>query len=65
MEPSKSKQYDKIGVTLSSLGGLLVIFNLTIWKESEWGLVLAVIAVVIILAGLYLSSWTKKNKVSE
>ena len=59
---TKNKQLGKIGYTVSSLGGLLVIFNLTIFKDSEWGLWLAILAVLIILLGLYLSKKAKENE---
>jgi hypothetical protein len=58
----KNKKLDKIGITLSSLGGLLVILNLTTFKYSEWGLELAILAVVIALVGVYLVNKSKKAK---
>ncbi len=48
-----------LGTTLSSLGGLLVILNMTVLKDSEWGLGLAIGAVVLALTGVILIS---KNK---
>jgi len=52
---------ETIGTILTSLGGLLVIFNLTIWNNSEYGLISAIAAVVVILIGLYFTSWKKDD----
>ena len=53
---------ETIGTVLTSLGGLMVILNLTIWNNSQYGLISAIGAVVIILAGLYFTSWKKKKE---
>lgn len=47
------------GTTLSCLGGLLVVLNMTTFKDSEWGLGLSIGAVALALTGLLLIS---KNK---
>jgi len=52
---------ESIGTILTCLGGLLVILNLTIWNNKEYGLISAVGAVLIILIGLYFTSWKKKE----
>ena len=52
---------ESIGTILTSLGGLIVILNLTIWNNSEYGLISAIGAVVVILAGLYFTSWKKDD----
>jgi len=59
---TNNKQLEKIGYTLSSLGGLLVILNLTTFKDSKWGLELAILAVVIVLVGIYTTNKGKKGK---
>ena len=56
---SNKKKMRDLGTTLSSLGGLLVILNMTVLKDSEWGLGLAIGAVVLALTGVILIS---KNK---
>jgi|GEM_PF-6476900 len=35
---------ESIGSTMTALGGLLVILNLTIWNNSEYGLISALVA---------------------
>jgi len=42
MKMSNKKKMRELGTTLSSLGGSLVILNMTILKDSEWGLGLAI-----------------------
>lgn len=54
-----------IGTILTSLGGLLVILNLTIWNNSEYGLISAVAAVLVIVLGLYFTSWKKDDADGE
>lgn len=53
---------ESIGSTMTALGGLLVILNLTIWNNSEYGLISALVAVVVIVIGLYFTSWKKKEE---
>lgn len=43
----------------------MVIFNLTIWNNSEYGLISAIGAVLIILLGLYFTSWKKDDSDKE
>ena len=43
-----------VGYTLSGLGGLLVILNLTTWKDRDWTLESSALAVFTILIGIYL-----------
>jgi len=50
------------GTILSSLGGLLVILNMTTFKDSEWGLGLAIGAVALALAGVIIISKNKEEK---
>ena len=57
----KNKKLESLGYTLSCLGGLLVTLNFTIWKDSEWGLSLAVSAVVLALIGIYLIQKAKSS----
>jgi len=54
------QQLEKTGTTICSLGGLLVIFNLTIWKENQYSLWLSIVAVIIILVGLLMINKGKK-----
>ena len=54
-----------IGTILTSLGGLLVILNLTIWNNSEYGLISAVAAVLVIVLGLYFTSWKNEDADEE
>ncbi len=54
-----------IGNTLTGIGGLLVILNLTIWNNSEYGLASAVAAVVVIMIGLYFTTWKNKDENEE
>ena len=56
---------ESIGTILTYLGGLLVILNLTIWNNSEYGLISAIAAVVVILLGLYFTSWKKDDQEDE
>ncbi len=57
----KNKKLESLGYTLSCIGGLLVILNLTTWKNSEWGLSIAISAVVLALIGIYLIQKAKGN----
>ena len=59
----ENKKLANIGNVLSSLGGLLVILNFTTFKDSEWQLELAILAVVMAFAGLVILSKAKKTKV--
>lgn len=56
---------ESIGTILTYLGGLLVILNLTIWNNSEYGLISAIAAAVVILIGLYFTSWKKDDQEEE
>jgi len=56
---SNKKKMRDLGTILSCLGGLLVILNMTTFKDSEYGLGLSIGAVGLALAGVLLIS---KNK---
>ncbi len=60
-----NKNLQSIGNTLACLGGLVVILNFTTWKDSEWGLALAVLAVVLALAGLFMINKGKARSKDE
>ena len=58
----KNKKLENIGITISSLGGLLVILNS---KDSDWGLIIAIAAVVLALFGVYLISKAQSSPKME
>lgn len=52
---------EKIGSALTIVGIVLVLLNFTIWNNSEYGLASALAAGVVIIAGLYFTSWKKED----
>ena len=58
---SNKKKMRDLGTTLSCLGGLLVTLNMTSFKDSEWGLALAIAAVVLALTGVIIISKNKES----
>jgi len=54
---------EKIGSVLTGIGIVLVILNLAIWNDGIYGLLSAILAAGVIIAGLYFTSW--KNKGGE
>jgi len=55
----------KRGVTLVSIGGLIVVLSLTMWKQNEWGLELSVLAFILAISGIYFINKAKGEEISE
>ena len=58
----KNKKLKGLGETISCLGGLILIFNFTIWSDSEYDLTLSILAVVLALAGVVIIEKAKQKK---
>ena len=59
----ENKKMKGLGYTLSCLGGLILILNFSIWEDSDYSLVLAILAVVLAAAGvLLMAKATQKKK---
>lgn len=62
----KSKEKLKnTGTTLASLGGLATIFSLTVFKDSTFTMLTAILGVVLAFAGLMLLQKAGKMKEGE
>ncbi len=61
----KNKKLENIGTTISCIGGLLVILNLSTWKGSVWELEIAILATALALIGLLIIGKAKKDEAGE
>ncbi len=57
----KYKRLENIGSLISSLGGLILVLNLTLLEDNAWDLELSILAAVLAVAGLFIILWAKRK----
>lgn len=53
---------NKLGKILTSIAGLLIIFNFIFLKDGKWSLVITIVAAIIAIAGLVLYEKERRAK---
>ena len=60
--PKQNTNLHNWGTTLASLGGLVVILNMTSWADSEWKSAFSWLAVILVFFGIFLVNKAKSTK---